>query len=96
MLVRGDMRKENQASAGLDDTRNHADRLTGGSSPVQTGPQEFHQEKCQPDERRRPMMMAMCFAKILRGEMPAERLYEDDHTLAIMDIMPRVETGTAW
>jgi histidine triad (HIT) family protein len=29
------------------------------------------------------------FAKILRGELPAERLYEDDHTLAIMDIMPR-------
>jgi histidine triad (HIT) family protein len=29
------------------------------------------------------------FAKILRGELPAERLYEDAHTLAIMDIMPR-------
>lgn len=29
------------------------------------------------------------FAKILRGEIPAERLYEDEHTLAIMDIMPR-------
>ena len=29
------------------------------------------------------------FAKILRGELPAERLYEDEHTLAIMDIMPR-------
>ncbi|PWW03666.1 histidine triad (HIT) family protein [Hoeflea marina] len=29
------------------------------------------------------------FAKILRGELPAERLYEDDATLAIMDIMPR-------
>ncbi|KGF68730.1 HIT family hydrolase [Hoeflea sp. BAL378] len=29
------------------------------------------------------------FAKILRGELPAERLFEDDHTLAIMDIMPR-------
>jgi histidine triad (HIT) family protein len=29
------------------------------------------------------------FAKILRGELPAERLYEDDYTLAIMDIMPR-------
>ena len=29
------------------------------------------------------------FAKILRGDLPAERLYEDDHTLAIMDIMPR-------
>ena len=29
------------------------------------------------------------FAKILRGEMPAHRLYEDADTLAIMDIMPR-------
>ncbi|MCY0094826.1 HIT family protein [Hoeflea ulvae] len=29
------------------------------------------------------------FAKILRGELPAERLYEDEHTLVIMDIMPR-------
>ena len=29
------------------------------------------------------------FAKILRGDLPAERLYEDDHTLVIMDIMPR-------
>tara|TARA_R110002020_G_scaffold35743_5_gene107804 strand:+ start:2064 stop:2492 length:429 start_codon:yes stop_codon:yes gene_type:complete len=29
------------------------------------------------------------FAKILRGDLPAERLFEDEHTLAIMDIMPR-------
>lgn len=29
------------------------------------------------------------FAKILRGELPAHKLYEDDATLAIMDIMPR-------
>jgi histidine triad (HIT) family protein len=29
------------------------------------------------------------FAKILRGELPAQRLYEDADTLAIMDIMPR-------
>ena len=29
------------------------------------------------------------FAKILRGEMPCCKLYEDDHTLAFMDIMPR-------
>lgn len=31
------------------------------------------------------------FAKILRGELPAYKLYEDDHTLAFMDIMPRGE-----
>lgn len=31
------------------------------------------------------------FAKILRGEAPAVRLYEDDFSLAFMDIMPRAE-----
>lgn len=29
------------------------------------------------------------FAKILRGELPSHKVYEDDKTLAIMDIMPR-------
>jgi histidine triad (HIT) family protein len=29
------------------------------------------------------------FAKILRGEMPAHKLYEDADTYAFMDIMPR-------
>lgn len=29
------------------------------------------------------------FAKILRGELPAQTLYEDDKTVVIMDIMPR-------
>jgi histidine triad (HIT) family protein len=29
------------------------------------------------------------FAKILRGELPAQKIYEDDKTLALMDIMPR-------
>lgn len=29
------------------------------------------------------------FAKILRGEMPAQKVYEDAETLAFMDIMPR-------
>ncbi len=31
------------------------------------------------------------FAKILRGELPAQKLYEDAETLAIMDIMPRAD-----
>jgi histidine triad (HIT) family protein len=34
------------------------------------------------------------FAKILRGEIPSETVYEDEHTLVIMDIMPRT-TGHA-
>ncbi len=29
------------------------------------------------------------FAKILRGELPAHKLYEDADTFAMMDIMPR-------
>ncbi|MEP3047581.1 MAG: HIT family protein [Roseibium sp.] len=29
------------------------------------------------------------FAKILRGELPSHKIYEDDKTLALMDIMPR-------
>jgi histidine triad (HIT) family protein len=29
------------------------------------------------------------FAKILRGELPSHKVYEDDDTVAIMDIMPR-------
>ena len=29
------------------------------------------------------------FAKILRGELPSQKVREDDHTLTVMDIMPR-------
>jgi histidine triad (HIT) family protein len=29
------------------------------------------------------------FAKILRNEIPCYRVYEDDHTFAFLDIMPR-------
>ena len=31
------------------------------------------------------------FAKILRGEIPSHKIYEDEHTLAFMDVMPQVE-----
>lgn len=31
------------------------------------------------------------FGKILRGEIPAHKIYEDDMSLAFMDIMPRAE-----
>jgi diadenosine tetraphosphate (Ap4A) HIT family hydrolase len=30
------------------------------------------------------------FARIVRGEIPAAKIYEDDHVLAINDINPRV------
>lgn len=31
------------------------------------------------------------FAKILRGEIPAVKVYEDDRTLAFMDVMPEAD-----
>lgn len=31
------------------------------------------------------------FAKILRGEIPCVKVYEDDKTLAFMDVMPQAE-----
>jgi histidine triad (HIT) family protein len=34
------------------------------------------------------------FAKILRGELPAHKVYEDAETFALMDIMPRCEGHT--
>jgi histidine triad (HIT) family protein len=34
------------------------------------------------------------FAKILRGELPAYKVYEDDRALAFLDIMPRAPGHT--
>jgi len=34
------------------------------------------------------------FAKILRGEMPCHKVYEDDRTFAFLDIMPRAPGHT--
>jgi len=34
------------------------------------------------------------FAKILRGEIPSVKVYEDEHTLAFMDIMPQTPGHT--
>lgn len=31
------------------------------------------------------------FSKILRGEIPSYKIYEDEHTLAFMDVMPQVD-----
>jgi histidine triad (HIT) family protein len=31
------------------------------------------------------------FARVLRGEIPCHKLYEDEDTLAFLDIMPRTE-----
>lgn len=34
------------------------------------------------------------FAKILRGEIPSTKVYEDEETYALMDIMPRADGHT--
>jgi histidine triad (HIT) family protein len=34
------------------------------------------------------------FAKILRGEIPCHKVYEDEATLAFMDVMPQVDGHT--
>jgi histidine triad (HIT) family protein len=34
------------------------------------------------------------FARILRGEIPCVKLYEDDKTLAFLDVMPQAEGHT--
>lgn len=34
------------------------------------------------------------FAKILRGELPAHKIYEDDESFAFLDIMPRSKGHT--
>lgn len=34
------------------------------------------------------------FAKILRGEMPSARVFEDDHVLAFMDVFPQAKGHT--
>ena len=34
------------------------------------------------------------FAKILRGELPAHKVYEDDNSFAFLDIMPRAPGHT--
>jgi len=34
------------------------------------------------------------FAKILRGELPCYKVYEDDHAFAFLDIMPRMPGHT--
>jgi histidine triad (HIT) family protein len=34
------------------------------------------------------------FARILRGEIPCQKVYQDEHTLAFMDIMPQSDGHT--
>jgi len=34
------------------------------------------------------------FARILRGEVPAHKVFEDEHTLAFMDVIPQADGHT--
>jgi histidine triad (HIT) family protein len=34
------------------------------------------------------------FGKILRGEVPCQKVYEDDHVVAFMDVMPQADGHT--
>jgi len=34
------------------------------------------------------------FAKIIRGEIPCVKIYEDEHTFAFLDVMPQAEGHT--
>ncbi|MCC8993874.1 MAG: HIT family protein [Candidatus Contendobacter sp.] len=40
------------------------------------------------------MITSCLFCKIVRGEIPAVRVYEDEHTLAFMDVFPASEGHT--
>lgn len=43
---------------------------------------------------RQPYDPDNVFAKILAGAIPAAKVYEDDHTLAFMDVMPQAPGHT--
>lgn len=45
-----------------------------------------------PIDATQPYDDANIFARILRGEIPADRVYEDDHALAFRDINPQAPT----
>ena len=44
-----------------------------------------------PIDPRQPYDDQNIFAKILRGEIPAVKVWEDDHVLAFMDVFPQSE-----
>jgi histidine triad (HIT) family protein len=46
------------------------------------------------DQPQMPYDPSNIFAKILRGELPAHKVYDTDQVLAFMDIMPRGEGHT--
>jgi histidine triad (HIT) family protein len=47
------------------------------------------EEKAMPIDATRPYDDSNIFARILRGEIPARPVYEDEHALAFQDISPQ-------
>ena len=47
-----------------------------------------------PIDATKPYDTDNIFAKILRGEIPSTRVYEDDHAIAFEDINPQAEIHT--
>ena len=47
-----------------------------------------------PIDATKPYNTDNIFAKILRGEIPSTRVYEDDHAIAFEDINPQAEIHT--
>jgi diadenosine tetraphosphate (Ap4A) HIT family hydrolase len=45
-----------------------------------------------PIDATQPYDDANIFARILRGEVPSSKIYEDEHALAFNDIMPQAPT----
>ena len=62
-------------------TANEGDRLTGRSASVMI-------------EASMPYDDNNVFAKILRGDIPSSKVYEDDDTLVFMDVMPQAPGHT--
>lgn len=45
-----------------------------------------------PIDATQPYDTSNVFARILRGELPCQKVYQDDHALAFHDIAPQAET----
>ena len=45
-----------------------------------------------PTDATRPYDDTNIFARILRGEIPADRVYEDEHAIAFRDVNPQAPT----
>jgi diadenosine tetraphosphate (Ap4A) HIT family hydrolase len=56
---------------------------------IAAGPYSGRREDIMPIDATAPYDDSNIFARILRGEIPANRVYENDHALAFHDINPQ-------